>query len=59
MPFLMAQEDPAPTDGAVLCRRDVRDEERRVRPLTDMADGGRERFEVEEILDMEDEGRSR
>jgi hypothetical protein len=55
----MPQVDVALRDGAVLCRTDVRDEERRAQLLTDIADGGRERFEEEEILDMDDEGRNR
>ncbi|KAG8731459.1 hypothetical protein FRC11_004079 [Ceratobasidium sp. 423] len=55
----IAQVDVAPRDEAVPTRTDVLDEERRVCPLLDIADGGRERFDPEEMLDMDDEGRSR
>ncbi|KAG9091471.1 hypothetical protein FRC06_000554, partial [Ceratobasidium sp. 370] len=38
---------------------DVREEERRIRPLVDITDGGRDLFEPEDMLDIEEDGRSR
>lgn len=46
-------------DVVPLNSEDVRDDDRRGCPFTDMTDGGRERIEPEEILDMEEDGRRR
>lgn len=47
-------------EGVVpLSSEDARDDGRRICPFMDIEDGGRERSELDDILDMEEDGRRR